>query len=132
MLLAASREETYFGFGKKNRMGRHACTCGDPSGNNRVMGRRYPITGTEQVGHIIAVVQNSQVGLGISMELTTFCQPVYDRSNVLYSIYVGTWNVPKDREKAASLRSLLGNILTNFQLVPSNVTNSGYLTPTTV
>ena len=72
VFLAASREETNFGLGKQNRMGRHACTSGDPSGNNRVLGRRYPIAGTEQVGHIIAVVQDSQVGLGISMELTTF------------------------------------------------------------
>ena len=71
-LLAAPREETNFGLGKQHRMGRHACTGGDPSGNNRVMRRGNPIAGTEQVGHIIAVVQNSQVGLGISMELTTF------------------------------------------------------------
>ena len=114
-------------------MGRHASTSGDPSGNNRVMGRGYPITGTEQVGHIIAVVQNSQVGLGISMELTTFCQPVYDRSNVLDSMYVGTWDVPKNREEATSLRSLRRNILTKLPtIVPSKVTNSGYLTPTTV
>ena len=94
VLLAASREETNFGLGKQHRMGRHACTGGDPSGNNRVMRRGNPIAGTEQVGHIIAVVQNSQVGLGISMELTTFRQPVYNRSNVFYSMYVSTWNIP--------------------------------------
>ena len=70
-----------------------------------------PIAGTEQVGHIIAVVQNSQVGLGISMELTPFRQLVYDRSNVFYSMYVSTWNIPKYREETTALRALLGNIL---------------------
>ena len=74
VLLAASSEETYFGLGKNNRMGRH----------------------------------------GISMELTMFCQPVCNRSNVLYSMYVGTWNVPKNREEATSLRSLMGNVITKL------------------
>ena len=50
-----------------------------------------------QVGYIIAVVQNSQVGLGISMELTTFRKLVCNRFNVFYSMYVGTWNIPKNR-----------------------------------
>ena len=104
-------QETNSGLGKDNRMSCHAGTSGDPSGDNGVLGRRYPIAGTEQIGHIIAIVQNGQVGLGISTELTTFCQPVYNRSNVLYSMRVGAWNIPKDREEATSLRSLMGNEL---------------------
>ena len=132
VLLAASRKETHFGLGKQHSMGANACTGGDLSGNNRVRRIGYPIAGTEQVGHIIAVAQNGQVGLGISMELTTLCQPVYNRSNVFYSMYVSTWNIPKYREETTALWALLGTYLPNLQLVPLNVTNSGYLTPTIV
>ena len=38
---------SHFGLGKKDRMGRHSSTSGDPPGNNGVMGRGYPIAGTE-------------------------------------------------------------------------------------
>ena len=93
-----------------------ACSWGSRYRGSLFHVRGNPIAGTEQVGHIIAVVQNSQVGLGISMELTTFGQPVYNRSNVFYSRKPLSW----------------GTYLPNLQLVPLNVTNSGYLTPTTV
>ena len=68
------------------------------------MGCRDPVTGTEQIGSII---QDSQARLGISMKSTAFCQPFYS-SNVLNCMRVSTWDIPKDREEATSLRSLLG------------------------
>ena len=81
-------------------------TGGDSSGDNGVLGRRDPITGTEQIGHIIAIVQDCQAGLGISTELTSFCQPVYHRSNVLDGMRVGSRDIPKNREETTLLRSL--------------------------
>ena len=104
---AASRQEANSGLGKDNRMSCHAGTSGEPSGDNGVLGRRDPIAGTEQIGHIIAIVQNGQVRLGISTEITAFSQPVYNRSNVLDSMRVGAWNIPKNREEATSLRSFM-------------------------
>ena len=86
----------------------------------------------KQIGHIIAIVQDSQARLGISTELTPFSQPINNRSNVLNSMRVCSWNVPKNGEEATSLRPLWGTNLPKFQLVPLNVTNSGYRTPTTV
>jgi len=68
------------------------------------LGSRDPITGTEQIGHIIAIVQDSQARLGISMEITAVSQPVYHRSNVLDSMRVSRWNIPENREEATSLR----------------------------
>ena len=111
VLFAASRQEANSGLGKDNRMSCHAGTSGDPSGDNGVLGRRDPIAGTEQIGHIIAIVQNGQVRLGISTEITAFSQPVYNRSNVLDSMRVGAWNIPKNSEEATSLRSLMGDEL---------------------
>ena len=87
----------------------HAGTGGDSSGDNGVLGCRDPITGTEQIGHIIAIVQDSQARLGISTEITAFSQPVYNRSNVLDSTRVSSWNILKNREEATSLRSLMEN-----------------------
>ena len=78
----------------------------------RVLGLRDPITGTEQIGHIVTIVQDSQAGLGISMENTAFSQPVYNRSNVLDGLRVSTWNIQKNREEATSLRSLMGDEFT--------------------
>ena len=76
-------------------MGRHSSTSGDPPGNNGVIGRGYPIAGTEEIGHIIAVMQHRQVRLSVSLKLTTFRYPVYHRSNVFNSMYVSTWDIPK-------------------------------------
>ena len=90
-------------------MSGHAGTGGDSSGDNGVLGRRNPITGTEQIGHIIAIVQDGQAGLGISTELTAFRQPVYNRSNVLDGMHVGPRDIRKNREETTSLRSLMGN-----------------------
>ena len=86
----------------------HAGTGGDSSGDNGVLGGRDPITGTEQIGHIIAIVQDGQARLGISTEITAFSQPVYNRSNVLDSMRVGSWDIQKNKEEATSLRSLMG------------------------
>ena len=95
-------------------MGCHAGTGGDPSGDNGVLGFRDPVTGTEQIGHVVSIVQDSQARLGISMELTAFSQPFYNRTNVLDSMRVSTWDIPKNREEATSLRSLMGDELTEF------------------
>ena len=73
----------------------------------------------------------TQAGLGISTELTSFCQPVYHRSNVLDGMRVGSRDIPKDRRPPRCGLSG-GTNLPKFQFVPLNVTNSGYLTPTTV
>ena len=97
-------------------MGCHAGTGGDPSGDNRVLGFRDPITGTEQIGHVISIVQDSQARLGISME-----NPFYNRSNVFDSMRVSTWNIPKNREDATSLRSLMGDELTEIPIECSKV-----------
>ena len=91
-------------------MGCHASTGGDSPGDNGVLGFRDPVTSTEQIGHIGSIVQDSQARLGISMEVTAFCQPLYNRSNVLHRMRVSTWDILKDRE-ATSLRSLMGNEL---------------------
>ena len=40
--------------------------------------------------------------------------PVYNSTNVLDSMCAGTWNIPKNREEAPSLRSLMGNVLTKL------------------
>ena len=95
-------------------MGCHASAGGDPSGDNGVLGGRDPITGTEQIGHIISIVQDSQARLGISMESTAISQPVYNRSNVLDSMRVSTWNIPKNREEATLSRSLIGDEVTEI------------------
>ena len=107
-----------------------------------------PITGPEQIGHVVSIVQDSQARLGISMvfaltysptcgnnqsktirfddrlslerarhelkkkrlgismENTAVSQPFYNRSNVLDSMRVSTWYIPKDREESTPLRSL--------------------------
>ena len=44
-------------------MGCHAGPGGDPFGDNGVLGFRDPVTGTEQIGHIVAIVQDSQADL---------------------------------------------------------------------
>ena len=76
-------EETNSGLSKDNCMGCHASTGGDSSGDNGVFGFRDPVAGTEQIGHVVPIVQDSQARLGISMESTTFCQPFNNSSNVL-------------------------------------------------
>ena len=74
-------------------MGCHAGTGGDPSGDNGVLGFRDPVTGTEQIGDVVSIVQDSQARLGISMEITAFSQPFYNLSNVLDSMRVSTERV---------------------------------------
>ena len=75
-------------------MGYHACTGGDSPGDKGVLGFRDPVTGTEQMGHIVSIMQDSQARLGISMEITA---PFYNSSNVLNCMRVSTWNILKDR-----------------------------------
>ena len=104
ILFAASCQKTNSGLGKNNCMSCH--NTGGNSSEDKVLGRRDPITGTEQIGHIIAIVQNCQAGLGISTELTSFCQPVYHRSNVLDGMRVDSRDIPKNREETTSLQSL--------------------------
>ena len=53
-------------------MGCHAGTGGDSSSDNGVLGFRDPVTGTEQIGHVVSIVQDSQARLGISTESTAF------------------------------------------------------------
>ena len=132
VLFAASRQEANSGLGKDNRMSCHAGTSGDPSGDIGVLGRRDPIAGPEQIGHIIAIVQDGQVGLGISTELTTFCQPVYSRSNVLDRCVLARGTSQKIGRKPPPCGLSWGTNSPKFQLVPLNVTNSGYLTPNSV
>ena len=100
------------GLGKDNCMGCHARTGGDSSGDNGVFGFRDPVTGTEQIGHVVPIVQDSQARLGISMEITAFCQPFHNSSNALNCMRVSTWDIPKDREEAPSPRSFMGDKLT--------------------
>jgi len=60
----------------------------------------------------LRLCRTAKAGLGISMENTAFSQPVYG-SNVLDSMRrVRTWNIPKNREEATSLRSLMGDKFT--------------------
>ena len=49
----------------------HAGTGGELSGNNGVLGFRDPVADTEQIGHIIPIVQDSQARLGICMKIAT-------------------------------------------------------------
>ena len=84
-----------------------------------VLGFRDPVTGTEQIGHVVSIVQDSQARLGISMEITAFSQPLYNSSQ------------KTGRKPPRCGLSWVTN-LPKFQLVPLNVTNSGYRTPTTV
>ena len=51
-------------------------------------------------------MQDSQARLGISTEITAFSQPVYNRSNVLDSMRVSSWNIPKNREEATSFAEI--------------------------
>jgi len=80
----------------------HAGTGGNSSRDNSVLRGRNPIAGTEKIGHIIAIVQDSQTRLGISTEITAFSQPVNHRPNVLNSMSMGSWDIPKNREEATS------------------------------
>ena len=95
-------------------MGCHAGTGGDSSEDNGVLGCRDPVTGMEQIGHVVSIMQDSQARLGVSMESTAFCQPFYNSFNVLNYMRVSTWDILKDREEATSLRSLLGDELTKI------------------
>ena len=51
---------------------------------------------------------------------------------ILDSMRVSTWNIPKKREEAISLRSFMGDEFTEIPTCSLNVTNSGYRAPTTV
>ena len=96
-------------------MGCHAGTGGDRSGD-KVLGSRDPITGTEKLGHVISIVQDRQARLGISTEITAFGQPVYNRSNVLDSMRLSSWDIPEKGRKPTSLGCLMGDKFTEIPI----------------
>ena len=88
-------------------MGRHSCTSSDPPGHNGVIGRGNPVAGSEQIGHVVAVMQHRQARLGIRLKCITFEQPVHYSPNVLNSMDVSTWDIPEDRQESTWQRLLL-------------------------
>ena len=97
-------------------MGCHAGTGGDPSGDNRVLGSRDPITGTEQIGHIIAIVQDSQARLGISTEITASVSQSTTAPMSSTACVSARGTSQKIGRKPTSLRSLLGDEFTEIPI----------------
>ena len=117
-----SSQEADSGLGKNNCMGSHVSTGGDSSGNNGVFRFRDPVTGTKQGGHVIPIVQNSQVGLGISIERAAFCKPFNNSSNVLNCMRVSTFQKTGKKPPRSGF-SWVTN-LPEFQSVPLDVTKT--------
>ena len=117
-LFTTSSQETDSGLGKNCCMGSHTSTGGDSSGNNGVFRFRDSVTGTKQGGHVVPIAQNSQVGLGISMERAAFCKPFNNSSNVLNCMRVSTWNIPENREEATSQWFFMDDELTKVPTCP--------------
>ena len=65
---------------------------------------------------VIAVVQHSKVGLSVRLEIRTFQEPVNHGPNVFNSMYVSTWDIPKDRKKSTWQRAFLLNVLAKLPL----------------
>ena len=78
------------------------------------LGIQRPSSGTELIGYVRSIVQDSQARLGISMKITAFSQPFHNSSSVLNCMRVSTWDILKDKEEATSFRSLMGGELTEI------------------
>ena len=81
-------------------MGCHPSAGGDSSRYNRTFGLGDQAAATEQIIHVIPVVQDRQARLSISQKYTACRQPFNHSPNVFNSMSFGSWNVPKNRQKA--------------------------------
>ena len=85
-------------------------------GNNGVFGFRDPVAGTEQIGHIVPIVQDSQARLDASMESATFCQPL--TAPLSSTACVSARGTSKEREETPSHRFFMGDRQTKVPTCP--------------